>query len=205
MKLVFCHIPKTGGRTVYDLLRANYRRPRYIKIADCPRAYEIIQSTAHDVYFGPFGYKRVPGCVYVTLMRHPVERVWSYYRMLNQDEREHPPEDKARATGSLFDFATCGWKRLENAACGMLCGRTQDNEGEMGEEQYRQALQALEEIEFVGLTSDIEGLAARLGLTGPVPHLNKTKPLGYTEDADYAIRRRNRYDMLLWRHARCAL
>ena len=84
--LIYLHIPKTGGSTMNHILDWNYERvmtlsvhrriPELIALPDdAKRRLQCIKGT---VFYGIHRY--LPqDVVYITLMRHPVERVISHY------------------------------------------------------------------------------------------------------------------------------
>jgi galactose-3-O-sulfotransferase len=85
--LIFLHIPKTGGSTLYKILERQYSRAQTLRLEDpqiaafktLPAAqrgrYRLIEGHLH------FGFHRfIPGpSTYITFLRLPVERVLSFY------------------------------------------------------------------------------------------------------------------------------
>jgi Sulfotransferase family len=85
--LIFLHIPKTGGSTIYKILEQEYSRAKTLRLEDpeiarfktLPAAererYRLIQG---HLYFGL--HRFIPrASTYVTFLRRPVERVLSFY------------------------------------------------------------------------------------------------------------------------------
>ncbi len=85
--LIFLHIPKTGGSTLYKILEQHYSRaqtetldaPKIQRFKTLPAAqrgrYRLIQG---HLYFGL--HRFIPGpSTYITFLRNPVERVLSFY------------------------------------------------------------------------------------------------------------------------------
>jgi Sulfotransferase family len=85
--LIFLHIPKTGGSTLYKILEHQYSPAQTVTL-DTPKVagfktlsaaqrgrYRLIQG---HLYFGL--HRFIPrASTYITLLRHPVERVLSFY------------------------------------------------------------------------------------------------------------------------------
>ncbi len=85
--LIFLHIPKTGGSTLYKILARQYSRaqtlrlegPQIAAFQTLPEAergrYRLVEGHLH------FGFHRfIPGpSTYVTFLRRPIERVLSFY------------------------------------------------------------------------------------------------------------------------------
>jgi galactose-3-O-sulfotransferase len=85
--LIFLHIPKTGGSTLYRILEQQYSRAQAVTL-DTPKVaafktlpaaqrgrYRLIQG---HLYFGL--HRFVPrASTYITFLRRPVERVLSFY------------------------------------------------------------------------------------------------------------------------------
>jgi len=87
--LIFLHVPKTGGTTLYKILAQHYSRAQTLTFDGRPSEierfktlpparrgrYRLIKGHLH------FGLHRfIPGAsTYITFLRHPVERVLSFY------------------------------------------------------------------------------------------------------------------------------
>src|ERR1700719_215556 len=85
--LLFLHIPKAGGSTVYKILERQYSRAQILRLESSQIAqfktlpaaqrgrYRLIEG---HLYFGFHRY--IPGAsTYFTFLRRPVERVLSFY------------------------------------------------------------------------------------------------------------------------------
>jgi hypothetical protein len=97
-KIIFLHLPKTGGLTLYDILERQYKKGEVytIKIKNKrPALQEFInlpdiEKTKIKVLRGhmPFGYHQFlqEEAKYITVLRNPVDRVISHYYYI----LEHP-------------------------------------------------------------------------------------------------------------------
>jgi hypothetical protein len=85
--LIFLHIPKTGGLTLYKILEQHYAPAQRITL-DTPKIprFKILPTAQREqyrliqghLYFGL--HRFVPRrSTYITLLRHPVERALSFY------------------------------------------------------------------------------------------------------------------------------
>src|ERR1700716_4282688 len=106
--LIFLHIPKTGGSTLYKILKNHYSRaqtvtldsPKIARIKTLPAAqrgrYRLLHGHLH------FGLHRfIPqASTYITLLRRPVERVLSFYHY-------------ARSTPDHYLYPLLATKRLD--------------------------------------------------------------------------------------------
>ncbi|MFZ5908170.1 MAG: sulfotransferase family 2 domain-containing protein [Nitrospirota bacterium] len=113
--VIFMHIPKTGGVTLRDVLMQNFT-PDETYICDWPQKKEIEklnnltteQKSRIKLYVGHIGYNQgihriFPGNPkYITIMRDPVSRVFSYYHYILRDNPSHPLCVKAKRENLNF-------------------------------------------------------------------------------------------------------
>ena len=121
VKLVFIHLPKTGGSTMLDLLNRNYgeRHVRHFERDEClelnakgKRISEVI-GTDVQVIHGHFFYSEVKDIIkrdkphVVTFMRDPVKRVISnYHWWMHTIERDENHSQRHRINESLAVYAS---------------------------------------------------------------------------------------------------
>lgn len=129
--LVFIHVPKTGGMTFYSMIREIYRPFESHKINPAEAsidAYRNLPSARKNrlkVIYGhmDFGLRELlpPGSSYVTLLRHPVERVISHYYYVRRTENDPLRELAMRST--LEDWVTrCSLAEMDNGQTRRLSG-----------------------------------------------------------------------------------
>lgn len=113
---VFFHLPKTGGRTLLAVFRRQYGRDRIFE-AYSPTSDEALDrfkglseddKRAYDAVVGhvPIDiHELIPGpCVYVTLVRNPIERPLSDYHYVRRNVSSERPraEDLPQHTLDLL-------------------------------------------------------------------------------------------------------
>lgn len=129
--IVFVHIPKTGGMTFYSMIREIYKPSELHKInpaAESVEKYISLSQTRKDglkVIYGHMDYglrELLPSnSAYVTLMRHPVERVISHYYYVRRTEND--PLRELAMNSSLYDWvAHCNLEEMENGQTRRLSG-----------------------------------------------------------------------------------
>ena len=69
-KLGFIHIPKTGGRSIFQASK------------QLPKGYNLIKEKTVKSHAKREDYKGVPPEIWFSIIRHPGERLVSYYHMM---------------------------------------------------------------------------------------------------------------------------
>lgn len=102
--LVFLHVPKTAGATLHRVIARQARGRQVVTLrllGEPPDAIAEHLAGAGDVdvvkghvYFGVHRHVRRP-VHYITVLRHPVARVWSLYRYIRTEPR-HPLHPQVR-------------------------------------------------------------------------------------------------------------
>ena len=128
--LIFLHLPKTGGSSLREFLKAKCGHEKYYEIywneAAGLRGKDYLnkfialpreERDRFDLILGhfPYGLHRFLSrpCVYVTLLRNPLERFCSFYQQLiNEHHRAHEFSVK---NYSIENFLK-NWKNRESAS-----------------------------------------------------------------------------------------
>lgn len=129
--IVFIHAPKTGGMTLYSMIREIYKPSELHKInpaAESIEKYKSLPQTRKDklkMIYGHMDYALrellPPDSSYVTLMRHPVDRVISHYYYVRRTEND--PLRELAMRSSLYDWvAHCNLEEMENGQTRRLSG-----------------------------------------------------------------------------------
>jgi hypothetical protein len=216
--LIIVHVPRTGGTTVCKRLGAGILRARQIgptydtNYKEAAALWEgkvrVIASHfpygAHEKLAGPYEY--------ATILRHPVARAGSSFRWHSPDFRfrsYYDPALREAASKGIAEFVKQSIER--NPATKLLAGLGMGHEGELGRQEFGQAVTNLAKIKFVGFTEDLDPwlkkLASYLGMGAGLGSRSHTTGGGSVEfeGAELkAIHDANNWDMLLYEHARKA-
>jgi hypothetical protein len=145
---VFIHVPRTGGTSVGD----------YLKEIQAPRVLNLHSHHAVSVAYPPSDHR------YFTILRNPVERCWSFYRLTLHGKSGTPYRQAAER--GLEHFCEHCWE-MRNLYCRYYSGSPWQ---EPGEETLSEAVRQLGRFEAVLDFGDLEGqmhkLTDRWGLRG---------------------------------------
>lgn len=96
--LVFIHMPKTGGMSMRQILLRECARPTFWIVDPVRDTAELRSKPVEErgrltlveghMYYGVHEFLPRP-CVYMTVLRDPVERVLSYYSHVREREEHH--------------------------------------------------------------------------------------------------------------------
>ncbi|MDP2878526.1 MAG: sulfotransferase family 2 domain-containing protein [Sulfuricella sp.] len=129
--VVFIHIPKTGGMTLYSMIRDIYKPSELHKINPAMESIEKYRHLSQDrkdklkVIYGHMDYRihelLPPNSRYVTLMRNPVERVISHYHYVRRTADD--PLRELAMRSSLDDWVErCNLLEMDNGQTRRLSG-----------------------------------------------------------------------------------
>jgi hypothetical protein len=132
--LVFVHIPKTGGMTFYSMIREIYKPSELHKINPAQESiekYKSLPQARKDRLKAIYGHMDYglrdllpPDSSFITLMRHPVERVISHYHYVRRTEND--PLRELALRSSLHDWvAHCNLEEMDNGQTRRLSGMSQ--------------------------------------------------------------------------------
>jgi hypothetical protein len=124
-RLVFLHIPKTGGMTLRSLIRHNYPLDTVLEVERDQAATitpEQVANARAIVGHLDYGWHRQVGISAdtITLLRHPLDRLVSLYFYIRRRGPSHPLTDLA--AGSLASFAASEYFELHNDMTRQLSG-----------------------------------------------------------------------------------
>jgi hypothetical protein len=215
----FLHVPRTGGTSFFEILAKRFhpeevrkggdRRKLAADLRAMPReelARFRLLSGHHDVTVAAL-LDREP--LFVTMLREPVARMMSYYRIL-QRMPDHPLHDLAmRSTYLEFLRHPDGGRADADRQTRQLAGAV---DGAATGDLLERAKERLETMAFFGLRERFEDSVRRLEATfgwepmDPVPHLNATGDTNHRLALDARelelTQELNRMDLELYRFAR---
>ena len=159
--LIYVHIPKTAGTTLYSILKRNLERDRIFfahtaaDLASLP-AEERVRLQLIRGHF-PYGIHR---CLsqpveYITILRDPIERTISnYYYVLRSPDHHLHERVVSQKMGLKEYILECPNKQLDNGQARMISGDGfQAPFGKCGRELLEQAKHNLQNsFSVVGLT-----------------------------------------------------
>lgn len=202
-KVLFIHVPKSGGVTVASLLMNEYTRD------------EIFNSDAGNIKLYAYGChsslfeieKNINTSEFklITFLRNPVDRILSEYRYCMERHRENPQiliAHRLPPQGNPIETAS-------NVACKMLSGLDDHDPSIPIETHFAYAKKTLaEKLFFLGITEKMEEsihlLYSRLGWKIPekITAFNKTdRDQHFSDEVLQAIAERNWADIALYETA----
>jgi hypothetical protein len=221
--LVFLHVPKTAGLSLREvLLERNGDRPAF-RIITPVRDSERLRALPHaerealalvegHLYYGIHELLPRP-CVYVTMLRDPVERVLSYYSFVREWEPHHL---HAAITEGNLSLAECIRRGLTVELDNFMvrCLTSLENFempfGHVTRSHLEQAKAHLDSFAVVGITEQfdrsLQALCGRFGWPRvSAPRLNATSGRLRRDDLSARdldlVHEHNRLDAELYRYA----
>lgn len=133
--LIFLHIPKAAGSTLHPVLERHYSKRAYrtITVPEQLEAFKQLPQTERrcthllkgHMPFGMHAYLEGRSR-YITLLRHPAERVVSHYYYVKRRPGHYLHHHLERGMG-LAEFASAGLSgELDNGQVRLLSGHDQD-------------------------------------------------------------------------------
>lgn len=211
--IIFLHIPKAAGSTLNAIFRKLYREDQILNLNKYPRA-EYLEKLREPEKHGLGNLRFVTGhvpyglhaiiprpCVYITILRDPVERILSHYYYAASEPRHHAYEAIRSGKITLTEYA----QKLANGQTSYLSGQKPSPE----------ALATAKEnisrhITLTGLTERFDEtlvlLAAEFGFeptTYTRANVTRRRPstADISEETYDVLRKSNALDMELYRHA----
>lgn len=225
--VIFLHIPKTGGTTVWNLLSSTAKPAFNVARPDSLRQFLNFshdEVRAYGLIYGhmPYGlHSLLPQkCKYAVFLRDPVDRVISAYYYIKRVP-EHGLYQKIQEGMTLSEYALT--VEVDNKHTRYLGGydileMLDDSSswwnltGNIGLEHLERAKKNLQGCDFIGFCEDLDRdmseLFLTLGRTPPimVPRINQTSDRPKLHDVDKRtideIRQRNILDVQLYEYAR---
>ncbi|MEN6586611.1 MAG: sulfotransferase family 2 domain-containing protein [Sulfuricella sp.] len=219
--IVFIHIPKTGGMTMYAMIRDIYKPSELHKINPAIESIEKYLSLSMSrkeklkVIYGHMDYwvqeLLPPNSRYVTLLRNPVERVISHYHYVRRTAND--PLRELAMRSSLDDWvARCNLLEMDNGQTRRLSGSEGSvSFGACSAQMLEQARQNVQHnFALVGITERFDetyGLMSKL-FDWPIRHYqprNVAQQRSSTKEIPARtirlIEKHNALDMELYAHA----
>jgi len=180
-EIAFVHIPKTGGTSLHLLLKAD-KLSRFVNL-DMHRPISQLCD--------PLKYN------YITVMRDPVERVWSYYQMVLSAPPRFPY--KAFADKGLEFFLTHCWE-VRNMACRYYSGQiAKDPNAQTLENAYNNLMNFTCVIAFDNFEEEVTTFLADYNIPIiSIPHKRKSSYTLPGQEEHDIICKYNRLDIELF-------
>ncbi len=181
-QITFIHVPKTGGASIREHLEKNLNN-----------FFVFEKKSEHNpvsLLCSPNEYK------YITFLREPTRRVYSYYNMLKNNDfvPGHHLAKKSLADLLINSFQT------KNLYCQYFSGLPFEN---VNDEIYNVAISNLRNFYFVGKFEEFNNsfirLSEKLNLENKkIVHINQNKYNPISEDQKKLIESYNKYDIKLY-------
>lgn len=204
-RIKFIHIPKTGGSTIHEVLSQYfyenqiypYRRINRALSPNAKKKAEAMPSIQHELVSGHFPYwfmeekdKDKKNSFTFTVLRNPIERVFSHYRFR---KKANPDLDV-----SIEDV-------LKNWTCRMLCSDPKLT----GMDLLENAIENLKKLDFVifmdNFDEDTKTMLQMIGIDTTyvrIPKLNTTKKERYDQKNIEQVKEDHALDVALYQYAK---
>ena len=189
-KMTFIHIPKTAGTSIHKFLcNKDQFSDRFQNVFD-EGLHRPVSRYCH-----PSEY------LYFTVMRHPLDRVWSYFQMVLRWDPRHPYATSAR--NGLLTFLERCWE-VRNMATRYLSGSILD---EPTHSAFLMACWNMDcfyaVLDFQRLGESLSSMCESLGYkfkTASVPHFNAARYLRPSAQERELILGANTLDLELYNY-----
>ncbi len=181
-KINFIHVPKTGGTSLHKMLDG--------------KTENILSSTVHrpvSKHCPPAEYD------YVTIMRHPVARVWSQYQMVLRNPKGTPYRNFAEK--GLECFLKKCWA-VNDMACQYYSSKTYEKGSPIMLEIAKENLSHFKDVlAFESFSDEVPVFLKKHGISfKAMAHERKATYTSYTEKESELMQSYNKFDMQLYHH-----
>ncbi|MCU0445449.1 MAG: sulfotransferase family 2 domain-containing protein [Microscillaceae bacterium] len=221
-RIIFLHIPKTGGMSLYNVLGNQFKkreiftipiinkRPAHYKFLDLPQAEkEEIRLLRGHMPFGYHQYFNSPSR-YITVLREPVKRVISHYYYVLSRPNHYLYEVVTSRNMTVEEYVVSDiTHELDNGQTRSISGIPPEEK--CTEEALQMAIKNLDEHFLLASVLDyfdetLIMLKEELGWGYPVyynENINKKKPTApVSNEIKKQIAERNKYDIQLYNYVK---
>lgn len=214
-RVIFIHIPKAAGQTIYGIVGRQYRRDEILILRGSVGQVSpptIEQAAGAKIILGHvhFGLHQHLGGenTYVTFLREPVSRVLSLYRYIGSSTRHHLHAQVANATMTDFVSGQIDTEEVENGQVRQIAGLTRGTPDASSLARAKDNL--LESCRVVGLVErfDESVILLKRSLGWKMPFYVRKNVTQETPSSDPSddkalqiIKRRNALDIELYQFA----
>lgn len=186
-KIYFIHVPKCGGTTMHNILQKIYKN----KLFNYNHPYKYDENTHY-----PLKKKTIfRNSTYITILRDPCLRVWSYYNDCMQDLKN---PYRAVATKGLENFCKKVWE-VQNMYTKYFSG----NLGISVKSDVKKAISNLKKFNYIlvfeNLNHDIKFFLKKFKIKKKIQIRNKKRYKLPTKDQIKIIAKYNKLDSQIYK------
>jgi len=180
-EIAFVHLPKTGGTSLHLLLKAD-KLSRFVNLDMHRPISQLCDPVKHN---------------YITVMRDPMDRVWSYYQMVLKNPPGFPY--KAFANKGLGFFLKHCWE-VRNMACRYYSGQiAKEPDAQTLENAFNNLTNFICVIAFDNFEEEVTALLANYSIpTISILHERKSSYARLSQNEHDLIYKYNRLDIELF-------
>ncbi len=171
--IVFIHLPRTAGSSMGRAIEQAYgdRALRLKTLAPITEDVVARVGSHIQIIYGhmPHGLHRFMPVRYVTVLREPIERSLSHFRLYQLQMQQKFGAKTPPTFEEFLDHHLAG-----NVQTRLLAGIGHPDSTPA--DAVAAAKRNLEDFEAVGFFDDIDGLARRIGIQTPIAHINHIAP-----------------------------